>query len=235
MAYKNLPAGASFRMCRKLIRGMFYDLYNTTVGSLLGTDLKVGAVEGYFEVEADGTWVNRGDSTTWDDLVNSLVGKRLSSTSGKVDYDYDENAIKFQSGGNIATSNDRVVFNLQYPHACVVDGEMRLHIHWEQPDATVRQFSVQYRIQENGATKATTWTTVVVDTDDGGASVFTYVSGTLNQITKLATIDMTGASISATVQFRLARTDSETGNILGTFVDAHVERDTHGSRTEFVK
>ena len=66
-------------------------------------------------------------------------------------------------------------------------------------------------------------------------SVYPYVSGTLDQITRITGIDMTGSGISATVQFRLARTDSTSGDILAVFVDAHVERDTVGSRTEFVK
>ena len=228
MAYKDLPPGATFRICRKLIRNMMRG-----VSPMLG--LRIGDDSDYFQVEADGTWVNKGDSTTWDDLVGSLVASKLESVAGKIQYDYAENAITMNPGGSISVANDRLIFNYQYPHACVVDGEMRLHMHWEQPDDTVRQFTVAYRIQDNGAAKTTSWTTVVVDTDDENANAFTYVSGTLNQITRLATIDMTGAGISSTVQFRLARTDSETGDILATFVDAHVERDTHGSRQEYVK
>ena len=228
MPYINLPPGSSFRVCRKIIRNML-----SGNSPMLG--LKVGTDSDYFQVEADGTWVNKGDSTTWDDLVGSLVASKLESVAGKLQYDYDENAIVMNSGGVITVNNDRLIFNYQYPHACIVDGEMRLHVHWEQPNDTVRQFTVQYRIQDNGAAKTTSWTTVVVNTDDVGANAFTYVSGTLNQITRLATIDMTGAGISSTVQFRMARTDSETGDILATFVDAHVERDTHGSRQEYVK
>jgi len=226
MAYDTLPPGGSWPVCRKLVR-------NLLSGQSLLTGIKIGTVANYFEVEADGTWVNRGDSTTWDDLVTSLIGLRLHSVAGKVDYNYDENGITFNPGGVIGTANDRVIFNMQYPHACVVDGEVRLHIHWEQPDATEREFTVQYRIQDNGSAKETSWATVVRNSSDDSA--FTYVSGTLNQITKLCEIDMTGLGISSTIQFRLARTDSETGDILGTFVDAHVERDTHGSRQEYVK
>lgn len=192
----------------------------------------VGSASDRLKIEADGTTHRTGAATTWDDLTNSLIGKRLSATTGKVDYDWTENAIKFQSGGSISTDADVVNFNLQYPHACIEDGDMKLHVHWEQPDATAREFTVEYRIQSNGAAKTTSWTQVVVST---ASSVFTYASGTLNQITALATVDMTDAGISATVQFRMARTDSETGDILVTFVDAHVERDTDGSRSEYSK
>ena len=187
----------------------------------------------YFEIEPDGTDVKHGEATVWDDVVNSLVGKRLFSVVGKIDYDYEENAIVMQPGGAITSQDDRLIFNLQYPHASIVDGQMRLHIHWEQANTNQIDFTVQYRIQKNGQAKTTAWTTATANSVSN--SVFTYVSGTLMQITELVNVDMTGAGISATVQFRLARTDVTTGNILATFVDAHVEKDMDGSRQPFVK
>ena len=197
--------------------------------------LKAGDVSGgnYFEVEADGTEKKNGDATVWDDVVNSLIGKRLFSVIGTIDYDYDENAIIMQSGGDISDQNDRVIFNLQYPHAAITNGQMRLHMHWNQENATQREFTVQYRIQSNGDNIITSWTTAISNSADD--SVFTYTSGTINQITELVAVDMTDAGISATVQFRLARTDSTDGNISVTFVDAHVEFDTDGSRGEYSK
>jgi len=243
MAYEDIPGGSTFGLNRKRLERMLGELYEgggqqdqLDLDELISASLKVGDIESgnYMEVEDDGTIVNHGDGTVWDDLVNSLIGRRLYSNSGKVDYDYDENALVFQPSGSITNANDRVIWSLQYPHAAIVDGEMRLHIHWEQPDATEREFTVAYRIQSNGAVKETDWTTVVVPTSAAN-NAFTYVSGTLNQITSLVDVDMTDAGISSTVQFRLARTDSESGNILGTFVDAHVEMDTLGSRDEYVK
>lgn len=201
-----------------------------------GAIARIGSIAtgNYFEVEPDGTDVRHGDATMWDDLVGSLIGRKLSSVSGKVDYNWSENAIKFQPSGNIATANDRVIFNYQYPHAAKENGNMRLHIHWEQVNANKIEFTVQYRIQSNNASKTTSWTTVTANSSDD--SVFTYPgSGTLNQITELCSVDMTGAGISATVQFRLVRDDSTVGDILGTFIDAHIERDMIGSRTEYSK
>lgn len=197
--------------------------------------LKAGDVAGgnYFEIEPDGTDVKHGNATVWDDVVNSLVGKRLFSTVGKVDYDYDENAISMQPGGSITSQNDRLIWNLQYPHAAITNGVMNLHMHWEQVSSDQIDFVIQYRIQNNGQAKISAWTTVNSNSVDN--SVFPYVSGTLVQITELASVDMTGASISATVQFRLARVDSTTDDILATFVDAHVELDMDGSRQEYVK
>lgn len=198
--------------------------------------LKSGDIEegNYLEIEADGTDVRKGDATVWDDIVNSLIGSRLFSTAGKVDYDYSENAVNFQSGGSIAVANDRVIFNLQYPHAALSTGKMKLHAHWEQVNTNKIEFTVQYRIQKNNAVKTTDWTTVTSDSDDD--SVYTYPgSGTFNQIIELAEIDMTDEGLSATVQFRVVRTDSTNGDIFVTFIDAHIESDMLGSRSEYIK
>ena len=176
-------------------------------------------------------------NVAWDDLVGSLIARRLESTAGKLQYDYDENAIEMQRGGDISNNTDRLIFNFQKPHAMsddAPDNTMNLHIHWEQTDSNDKEFTVQYRIQDNGQLKTTTWTEVIV-TANTTTNVFTYTSGTLNQITPLAQIDLSSHGISATVQFRLARTDSETGDILATFVDAHIPYNQLGSRQEFVK
>lgn len=179
----------------------------------------------------------------WDDLANSVVGSRLSSTAGKVDYDYDEAAINFASGGNIATKNDRIVFNLQKLHRIKANGKMRLHLHLWQPADINYQFTIQHRIQNNGVAKNTTWVTSVANFDGqitvGGeltdVKIFPYLAD-VNQIIKLVEVDLTGSSISATVQFRLARTDSLGGVIPVTFADAHVNMDqTLGSREEYTK
>jgi len=61
----------------------------------------------YLKVSSDGTVRIYGDGTAWRDMISDLFGKRLSSTAGKVDYDYDENAIVFSPGGIITSSSCR--------------------------------------------------------------------------------------------------------------------------------
>ena len=188
----------------------------------------------YVEIETDGTIVQHGDSTVFDDIVNSLISKRLFSSVGRLDYNFAENALVFQNNGDITDLNDVVLFNLQKPHGAKVASAAHIHIHWEQTDATNREFTFAYRLQNNGGVKTTAWTTVIVTT--GGANnVFPYVSGTLNQITKLSDVDWSGVNISSTVQCKLTRSDSVAGNVLATFIDAHVEYDMNGSHQEFVK
>lgn len=185
------------------------------------------------KIEPDGTIVSEGDATCWDDLSTSLIGRRLASNTGSVDYNWDENTITFQPNGSITNQNDRIVLNLQKPHAAKTDSVTKFHIHWEQPDATEREFTVRYRIQQNGELKNTTWTTVVVSTINN--NVFPYTSGVLNQITRLVTIDWSTVPLSSTVQIQFTRTDSNAGNIELVFADSHVEYDMFGSRQEFIK
>ena len=171
-----------------------------------------------------------GDATAWEDVQESLIGKRLAATSGKVDYDYDENRVKFERNGSISTTNDRIAFNIQLPHAAK-DSELRVHMHFEDT-GLAGTFTIRYRIQSNGQARTTSWTTTTANTSN---AVFTYSSGTLNNLLSLVNIDLTGTGLSDVVQIQVARTDSTSGDIYATFIDAHYEVDAFGSDTEFTK
>ncbi len=205
------------------------------IGDLVAS-LKIGDVDGgnYTAFETDGTMERNGAATCWEDMVTSLAGKKIESSSGKVDYDWENNALVFQSGGSISTRNDRIIWNYQKLHGIKAVSDMMMHIHFVQPNSNKFEFTMQYRVQKNNAVTATTWTTLTVNTDDD--AVFTYPgSGDFNQIVGFAAIDMTGTNLSDIYEFRLARTDSVTGDLLVKYVDAHVEFDTDGSRTEWSK
>ena len=196
-------------------------------------------VDDAVDQEVNGTPVESHDS--WDDLPASLIGKRLSSNTGTVDYDYGESAVKFQRGGDVSSDNDVVGWNNQKPHAICADCIFKFHIHWEQNfDGPMSPtFSYQYRIQGNGDAKTTTWTTVNVTSAEANEAFDRPTSGIINQITKLGDIDTSSVGLSSTVQFRLTRSDSTTGtstnDLLATFVDSHINRDQRGSRQEYVK
>lgn len=198
--------------------------------------LKIGDVSNgnYTDIEADGSLSYKGDATIWDDLVGSLIASRLTSTSGKLNYNYDENTITMQSGGAPTNINDRLIFNHQKPHAAKTSSTFNLHIHWEQVSTNIIIWQIDYRIQHNDQLKTIAWTTVTANTTDD--NVFSYPgSGTFNQITRLVDIDWSTAALSSTLQFRLTRIDVTTGDIEATFVDGHVEYDSDGSRQEFIK
>lgn len=175
-----------------------------------------------------------GDATQWDDILGAVTGVKLYDTKGKVGMDFDEGSLVFEPSGSITTDADCVWFNIQKMHAIKTDSELRMHIHYTQTDTTERVFTLKYRIQENGGAKTTSWTTITTTTNATN-NVFTYTSGSLNQIVKFPAIDWSSVGISSTVQFRLARTDSETGDVEATFIDGHVEIDSDGSNQEYVK
>jgi len=179
----------------------------------------------------------------WTDMVGDLFGKRLASSSGKVDYDYDENAIKFQSGGNINTANDRVGANLEINHERKVGTAIlfKPHIHWFQAIASGVAIpfilTMRYRLQRNGAAKAATWTTVTCKVGVGGDDIFDFtgeVDGTYNQLSRFPNIIVT-CGLSDTLQFQMTRTDSESGNMLVYFMDLHGMIDSFGSEEEIAK
>lgn len=93
--------------------------------------------------------------TVWDDLVNSLVGKRLFSTSGVVSYDYENNAIEFSDGGDISNINDCIIWNMQFPHGAKLESVIKPHFHVEQTSGDDQEFTLWYRIQKNGAVTET--------------------------------------------------------------------------------
>ncbi len=187
-------------------------------------------------IKDDGSYRAVGTAVLYDDIIGNVFGARLNSTAGKVDYSWDENALKFQPGGNITNRADRIQINMQMPHKMVFGSAafFSLHFHWWQEDTVQRTLTLQYRIQNNNEAKNTTWQTITAVTGTG-SDVFGYTSGVLNQITYFPEIDVTGVDISSTIQWRMARTDSETGDLLAYFVDAHYAIDSDGSMDEWSK
>ena len=194
----------------------------------------IGSDSGSFVIYDDGSEVRTGDATYFEDVVAPLLGKKLFAVSGKVDYDFDNLALEFAPSGVAATKADNLVFSVQKPHGAKVDSVFALHIHWLQDTAVTRTLNIQYRIQESGAAVATEWIEddIVLDTTN---AIFAYDSGTINQINQLIDIDWSGCPISSTLQVKITRTDANTGDLLATFIDGHVEFDTIGSKEEFVK
>ena len=178
------------------------------------------------------------EDTVWEDKAYPLAGRRLSSNSGTVDTDWDEQAISFSKNGDITDINDLVGLNAEHPHSADENGVICPHLHFWQPADLPYIFTLDYRIQNNGEAKTIAWTrmTAEVATD----SIFPFTTANQNQIVyfhqtdagRTRGIDMTGTSLSATIQVRLTRTDSETGVVLATFFDIHWSRKRLGSKNE---
>ena len=196
----------------------------------------IGSPSGHTEInKADGSLRYRGAATTWQDMITNLFGQRLNSVAGRVDYDWEENAVTFASGGAITTPADRVGGNQEVPHNILIGSSITFkpHVHWFQDAGTAYELTMRWRLQSNGTAKNTTWTTIVL-TAGGAQDVFTYVSGVLNQITRFPDITI-DCGLSDTIQFQMARTDSLGGSMSVYFMDMHGEVDSSGSNDEIAK
>jgi len=82
----------------------------------------------------------------WDDAILFFVGKNLDTTSGRVDFDRDKVALKFQSN---ATETDAIVYTYQLLHKQAGTSELRPHAHlWEETESDMG-WKMKYRICRN--------------------------------------------------------------------------------------
>lgn len=200
--------------------------------------VRIGDVPGgnYSEFsKADGCMRYRGSATVWKDMVGDITGRRLSSVVGRVDYDWEENAILFQSGGSITNTADRVQLNQEINHEFAIGNAIvfKPHIHWFQDSSTQYEITLRHRIQRNGEPKTEAWTNTTL-TANSGADSFAYTSGILNQITSFPDIILS-CGVSDTIQLQMARTDSLGGTMSVYFMDIHGTVDSDGSEGVFTK
>lgn len=191
----------------------------------------------YSEFEADGTYIAKGDATTFDDLQGSILS--LKTVGIRVTVNDLENTLEYTA---LASLSDYAFDNYQVRHRWLIGSVVKPHIHWEQNQDAIPNFLIQYRWQVQGEAKTVGWTNYPLT-----GLAFTYVSGTLNQISGGAGITPpVGAGLSDVIELRIIRdnanasgvfagADPYTGVVSLTFADIHIEEDTLGSRLEFVK
>lgn len=187
----------------------------------------------------------------WDDLSASLIASRLDTASGRLDYDYFNAGVNFNS--NARYPEEPVIIPVQCKHGMVIGADVdgnpatfRPHFHWLQQQAARPNMLLGYKKTNYGTetTFETDFTNYTLLTPV--ADAFTYVSGTLAQITSFPVIDVSDLTISASMDFVLFR---DTANASGLFAgadpvatdvtvkysDSHVRFDERGSEQEFVK
>lgn len=182
----------------------------------------------------------------WDDLSAAIIAARLDTASGRLDYDYFNGGVNFNS--NARYPDEPVVIPIQMRHRALIGaGQVfRPHIHWLQEQAAIPNFLLGYKKINNGSSQ-----TVETDFSNYTFSVlsshaFTYTSGTLAQLSSFPEIDMSDLTISAQVNIVLFRdttnvstlfagVDPVAADVIVTYQDQHVLFDGDGSRQEFIK
>lgn len=191
----------------------------------------------YTQFSITGTLTMVGSATVFDDALGDLTKAKTVGT--RVTLSDTENTMDFTSS---ATTSDYIYFNIQFPHKRKIGANIFPHIHWEQTSNATPNWLLQYRWQKNGSAKATSW----VDYKMNTTNVFTYVSGTLNQISYGAAITPSGDGISDILEIRVVRDTANASNLFGgadgytgtasaTSMDIHIEVDTLGSESEYQK
>ena len=192
----------------------------------------------YSEFEADGTLEFLGNATTFRDELIDITSRKFKGA--RITLDDAENTLNFSTTTDI--TDDYVYYNVQLNHDRKNGASVFPHVHWFQEENNIPNFLFQYRWQRNGQAKETGWTNYKVTTN-----AYTYVSGTLNQITYGAGITPpSGDNVSDIMQIRFTRDNSNESTVFGgadaytgvakvTCADIHLETNTIGSRTEYNK
>ena len=182
-------------------------VYNTTTG-------RVETYDGAF-------WSGQ----YWLDMDFPLTRDR-QGVSQKPDYDFTQMGLLFPEG----VPTEIAYLTRQINHDWVFESIVHPHIHYYQTSADVAVWKFDLRVTENGAVPGgfTTYTS--------NSLVFSYTSGTIQQIAAWSPITLTGIdTLSAMVDIRLYRDDEiVSGDVLAKSFDLHIQVD-RGSRGEYEK
>lgn len=174
---------------------------------------------------------------SWRDEIGDALS--IQQKGPGVSRNVTENTVDFTTAANLS---DYLYLNVQLNHDRQLTTAIAPHIHFEQARNAVPNFLLQYRWQKQGAAKTTAWTNLACN-----AAVFTYVSGTLENIADSALITPpSGDGISDIVQIRILRDNANTSGVFAgadpynttvgiVAFDIHIQIDSAGSISEYIK
>ena len=164
----------------------------------------------------------------WTDKATPTTQSKRGQTD-KPDFDYTELGLLFPQNN----PTEKVYILDQMLHEKEFDTPLDLHIHLIQTGATLPTFKAEYRYYNNGDT-VPAWTTIATL----GVGKFTYPgSGSMLQIIDFPEIPAPlNEIVSANVDLIVYRDDNVVvGDVLIKYIDFHYQKDSDGSREEYVK
>jgi hypothetical protein len=195
----------------------------------------------YTDFEYDGTMKAVGDARTWRDELQPLTSVRLTSPSSDLQQNDSEVTVTAETSARYPT--DFLSTNVQINHDWALGTSVHPHLHWKQDQAATPNWLLAYRWQKQGSAWTSDWTLLPWD-----ENIFTYESGSLNQITDFPAITPPEGygEVSDIVQFKLYRdfdndsgefgdTDQVNADVEMVQFDVHLVTDTLGSRLEYSK
>ena len=193
---------------------------------------KVGIIDGIHEMQ--------GDNTVFEDLRFPFIGQQIDTSSGRIDYDYQENGIGFQA--NARYPEEPICMISQLSHAIKLGSALYPHIHWIQEQAAFPNWLMEYRIYNNGDTVPAVWTPAII-----ASHTYAWVAGALLQLSSFPVIDASALTLlSGFVDVRIYRDSTNASGLFGGAdpvaavvlakeFDIHIELNTIGSKTETSK
>lgn len=164
----------------------------------------------------------------WDDMTFSITQTKIGSNL-KPDTDYTELGFLFPQDQPL----EKIYVAGQFSHKMFTGSgaSIKPHIHWRQESAELPVWTMEYRLHKNGAAEGS-WVTGVVQTHEA----FTYVDGTITQISMFPRISVEGLATSALFNFIVYRNDDIVlGDVLMRSFDFHYQIDSYGSGGEYNK
>jgi hypothetical protein len=198
----------------------------------------IGNTSDYLGIASDGTPTLYGAATVFEDDMTELYGARVSAPGSKI-AESTNNTLLFSTNCPVS---DYAGLNFQTKHAMKTRAALYPHLHWWQDSTKMPNWLIRYRWQYNGKPTNSAWTDVAYT-----SNAFVWTTGQLNQITAFGSITPTSdAYISDILQIKLTRDSANTSSKFGTtdpygapvhamMFDIHWERDTLGSKTEYIK
>lgn len=198
-------------------------------------------------VESDGTLRMDGNATVWDDL---MVYPDATSKGGSKAPVWGGSSGAFKKNGSSQgvfiwmfhkTTEQEVYFTVQLPHSYKVGTALYPHVHWTTAIGTPTRTNVVWGLEYSVIAIGGSFPNTSTLTGNSVISPIATISGIgQHLITSLGSISGTNLGISTVIACRLYRDatnsidafDEEVG-LLG--FDIHYEKDTQGSREEFVK
>jgi hypothetical protein len=208
-----------------------------STGGLSANQIIIGQTTNTTTFNTSGIQIMKGAARVWKDHLGDALS--LRQTGPGVAPNVTEGTVDFSTAANLS---DYIYTNIQLNHDRDETAAISPHIHWLQTGTGTPNWLLQYRWNTLGQTITSGWINQKCTTN-----AFTYVSGTLHQISESADITPPANSIiSDIVQFRILRDNANTSTVfvsadpvlvtVGVMAfDIHYQINALGSKLEYTK
>jgi hypothetical protein len=199
-------------------------------------------------VESDGTVRMDNDATVWDDIMVFPDATTKGGSKAPVWGGASANAFKKNGSSQgvflwmfSSSTEQELYFTIQIPHGYKLGSTLYPHVHWTTATGTPSGTNVVWGLEYAVAPIGGTYPNTTIQTGNSVIPVIGSPTGTGQHIiTPLGTISGTNLGISTVLVCRLYRSVGDANDTFGYEVgllgfDIHYEKDTEGSRQEFIK